>query len=337
MNTIQQEPSVHIVVLNWNGKHDTLECLKSLTQIDYRNYRIILVDNASTDGIVAIVQDQFPDVVILKNEANLGFAEGNNVGIRYALSQQCDYLMLLNNDTVVDPSFLSALVNIGEKYPDLGMLSPLIYWYKPPEKIWFYSGEINWKNGYSDHRKIPEQGVVKNMISVCEYASKEYLEDSDYLSGCALLVKTQVIQTIGLLDKRFFIYCEDVDWCVRCQKAGWRLAVVPSSRIWHKVSSSAISDYSRFLSYRNAILLLWKHSNIFQFLLRVKRHIYRTLAEYSWDREEYYATLKPIPLDGVWAGLSGKYGNTCQKMPGWLQRFVYRNIRYLLWIFRYPR
>jgi GT2 family glycosyltransferase len=335
---LKTEPAVSIIMLNWNGKNDTIECLNSLSCIDYPNYQIILVDNGSTDGLAEIVQGQFPDTVLLKNKENLGFAEGNNVGIRYVLSQQSpDYILLLNNDTVVAPSFLSELVKVGENYPEFGMLSPLIYWYTSPEKIWFYSGEMPQKEGYCDHKRLPEGETIENIIRGSDHVPKEYLDDTDYLSGCALLVKSEVIRQIGLLDARFFSSYEDADWSIRCKKAGWKLAVVPSAKIWHKVTSSPIKHYILFLTHRNLILFLWKHSNPFQFLLRVKRYIYRELAKYSWHREQYYRTLALTPLDGIWAGLSGHYGNTCQKMPGWLWEFIYRYIRYLLWIFRYPR
>ena len=319
-------PNVSIIILNWNGKEDTIECLNSLVHVDYPNYNIILVDNASTDGLIEIVQAQFPQVILLRNQENSGFAEGNNIGIRYALSQQADYVLLLNNDTIIEPSFLKKLVNLGEEYSEVGMLSPLIYWYDSPETLWFYHGDINWKNGYASHKKNDMRQRIKNPAP--------YDADSMYLSGCALLIKTSVIKAIGELDKRFFCYYEDVDWCVRCKKAGWELAVVPSSAIKHKVSSSSTPAYGTFLSYRNIILFLWKHSTIPQFLVRVRRHIYRALSEYSWDKEKYYRSESVNPLDGIWAGLFGKYGKQCQKMPAWARTISYHSIRYLLWLFR---
>ncbi len=308
---------------------DTLACLESLSKIDYLNYRIILVDNGSTDGSIEEIPEKFPNIIFLKNGENLGFAEGNNVGIRYALSQEFEYIMLLNNDTVVDSSFLSELVFIAQQHDNIGMLSPLIYWYHAPEKLWFYRGAINWENGSAGHPETPKDLRVEEF--------PKYLRGADFLSGCAILVKAEVIRKIGLLDKRFFIYYEDVDWCVRCRKAGWEFAVVPSSKIWHKVTSSDISDYNSFLCYRNVILFLWKHSNLLQFLLRVKRHIYRTLAEYSWSKETYFSDHKITWIDGVWAGITGHYGKEPYRIPEWGRRFLYRYIRYLLWIFRYPK
>ena len=331
MCNLKTQPRVGIILLNWNGRDDTLACLHSLLQLDYPNYRIILVDNASTDGLVDVVRTDFPAVTVLQNAENLGFAEGNNVGMRYALTLACDYILLLNNDTVVAPDFLSKLIAVSEANPELGMLSPYIYHYDAPEKLWFYRASINWMNGYGNHDESPDKDRM--MI----YMQNEYFDDSDYLSGCALLVKSIVIQKIGMLDSRFFAYYEDVDWSLRCKRAGWQLAVVPSASIWHKSTSDGNSDYGKFLSYRNTILFLWKHSNLWQFLGRVRRHIYRALAEYSWDRDKHYRSDGLHPLDGVWAGIFGKYGNDRQKMPRWAQTCCYRYYRYFLWLFRSPR
>lgn len=321
-------PLVGIVLLNWNRKDDTLACLHSLRQIENAKYQVFLVDNASTDGLVDIIPAQFPDVTLIQNTSNLGFAEGNNVGIRAALAQHCDYVLLLNNDTLVESGFLARLVAIGEKYPFIGMLSPIIYWHTPPEKVWFYGGAINWRNG----------GAANKVISgpLNPTTLPEYTQETDFLSGCALLVKTSVIQKIGLLDARFFAYYEDVDWCLRCQQAEWDLAIVPSAVIWHKVSASTPLAYNQYLCYRNAILFLWKHSSFGQFLLRVKRHVYHALAEFSWDRETYFGATPITRLDGIWAGLTGKYGKTYEPMPPWARTGVYRYIRYLLWLLRYP-
>lgn len=327
MDTKTQQPSVSIIILNWNGRDDTLGCLKSLVQIDYINYTIVLVDNASTDGLTKIVRYQFPHVKIIENAENLGFAEGNNVGIRKALSEQADYILLVNNDTLVKPNFLSKLIWVGEKYPTVGMLSPVIYYENPPDRLWFYKAGVNWNNGFAYHH---EQDLTEiNTLTQDMY-------DSEYLTGCALLVKSHVIESIGLLDHRFFAYYEDVDWSLRCQQAGWRTTVVPSSVVWHKLSSNQNSDYGKFLKYRNTILFLWKHSTRILFLRRVKKHIYNALAEYSWDKEEFLQSTRFSPLDGVWAGLTGQYGSQRKKMPIVLEQMIYHLIRYWLWLFRFP-
>lgn len=326
MNNVRKKPLVSILILSWNGKDDTVDCLESLRQIDYPNYKVILVDNGSSDGLAEIIHTNFSETIFIRNKENLGFAGGNNIGIRYALSQSSDYVLLLNNDTIVHPSFLSKLVDIGEEYDEIGMLSPIIYYDAPSDCLWFYRGEINWKNGFAYHCELDDARKLT-----------EHIYDSEYLAGCSLLVKRQVIESIGLLDQRFFAYYEDVDWCLRCKRAGWKITVVPSSIIWHKLSSHQNSDYGTFLKYRNAILLLWKHSDYIRFVQRVRRHIYKALAEYSWDRERHRHAKTLHPMDGVWAGLTCQYGAYRGKMPIWAHRILDHTIRYWLLLFRFPR
>ena len=328
MKTATHIPSVYIIILNWNGKEDTLKCLQSLSCIDYQNYHIVLVDNGSHDGLVGFLeQDENFKLTVLKNTDNVGFAEGCNIGIRFALSKRCDYVLLLNNDTIVNVSFLLKLVNVGEKHSDIGMLSPVIYYDKPSDRVWFYNAGIDWQNGFAYH----DESDVSELMS-----SPKDFHESEYLPGCALLVKRPVIEELGLLDSRFFAYYEDVDWSLRCKKANWKTVVVTSSVIRHKLSSHQNSDFGNFLKYRNTILFLWKHSNPLHFLLRVKRHIYKALAEYSWDREEHYYSERFNPLDGIWAGLTGQYGAKRNKMPKWIKTMMFHTIRYWLWIFRFP-
>lgn len=328
MALLLHAPSVSIILLNWNGKTDTLACLQSLAALDYPNYRIVLIDNASHDGIAEIINNEYPHVTLFENQHNLGFAAGCNIGIRFALQQHSDYILLLNNDTLVSPSFLSKLVEAGEAYANVGMLSPLIYYDPPLNRLWFYKGGIDWQNGFGYH--VEEFAERSELLT-------ENMTDSEYLPGCALLVKRQVIEQIGELDARFFAYYEDVDWCVRCRQTGWLLMVVPSAVIWHKLSSHQNSDYGKFLKYRNAILFLWKHSDSIQFIQRVRRHIYNALAEYSWDRDYYRYTQTFHAMDGIWAGVTCQFGAYRGKMPHWPQYILYHTIRYWLVLFRFPR
>jgi len=320
-------PLVYIIILNWNGKIDTLACLQSLSALKYPNYHIVLIDNASHDGLAEIIKNDYPYVTLFENSRNLGFAEGCNIGIRFALAQKCDYVLLLNNDTLVAPSFLSKLVDAGELFPEGGMLSPLIFYDQPATRLWFYRGGINWHDGCGYHDETLADR--SDLFTTC-------MTDSEYLPGCALLVKRQVIEQIGELDGRFFAYYEDVDWCVRCRQAGWTLIVVPSAVIWHKLSSHQNSDYGTFLKYRNTILFLWKHSTMIQFIVRVRRHIYKALAVYSWDKEVYCMSKTFHPIDGIWAGLLGHYNSYREKMPDRAQKWLYHSIRYWLFVFRFP-
>ncbi len=321
-------PKVSIIILNWNGKTDTLECLNSLRQLQYVNYEVIVIDNGSSDDSVKCIQQQFPYVTILQNEGNLGFVVGNNLGIRDALASGSDYVLLLNNDTLVEPSFLTALIIIAEKYADIGMLNPVIYFANPEDTVpsedtfWFCAGKINWKSGIAHH-------ITK--LDLAEYfQGYDDIIHTDFVTGCALLAKTEVIQKIGLLDPRFFIYYEDADWSLRCQKAGWKIAVVPTAKIWHKVSAATPSYQAYIWGHRNLILFLWKHSSLFQFLFRFRRSVYKCLHEFTWHREK---SLGKAAMHGLWSAITLQFGKKYREMPGWMLRFIDRYKGYFLKLF----
>lgn len=240
-------PLVYIVILNFNGYQDTVECLSSLKKLDYPNYRIILVDNASTDDSTNLLAGDFPDLTLIRNTANLGFAGGNNAGIKYAMEQGADYVFLLNNDTIIDSAAVIELVRAGEADTKSGILGSVIYYYTRPDRIWFASGWINWFTGRTGHyRQVLDE--------------KPY--DTDFIAGCALMIKRNVIKDIGLLDEDFFLYFEDTDLCRRAVDKGHKLKVVPASLVWHKVSSS-IGIQSPLWQYyvsRNLLLFMSKHN-----------------------------------------------------------------------------
>lgn len=230
------EPYVYIIVLNWNGLPDTLACLRSLSNIRYENYRVCVVDNASTDASVATIRSEFPQVEIIENERNLRFAEGNNVGIRHALAQGAVYVLLLNNDTTVDPGLLQALVPAAEAETEVGMVGPKIYYFDQPDLIWSAGGEISFWKGKIHHRGLRQKDSEKF----------DRVAEVDYLTACALLVKRAVIERVGLLDPEYYIYVEDADWCERARRAGFKLLYVPGARVWHKVSASSGGGMTAF-------------------------------------------------------------------------------------------
>jgi hypothetical protein len=247
-------PKVFIIILNWNGKNDTLECLNSLKKITYKNYKVVIVDNGSKDDSVKEIKRNFPNTIIIQNKKNLGFAEGSNVGIRYALKNKADYVLLLNNDTIVDRRFLSEMVKVAESDEKIGIIGSKIYYVKLPNTIWFAGGSIGLKKGIFAH------------LGQGEKDSKEYsnLGNVDYITGCAMLIKKSVIKSIGLLDHNYFSYVEDVDFCVRAKNAGYKIMLAPKSHIWHKVSCSSGGEDSLLKLYyqnRNKILFIRKHAN----------------------------------------------------------------------------
>jgi len=246
---IAAKPLVVIVLVNWNGKVDTLECLDSLHSLEYPNYQVVVVDNASTDGTVEHFHPDYCWVHVIEAGDNLGFVGGNNLGIDYALSILADYILLLNNDTLVSPDFLTKLVEVLESDPGVGMAGPLIYYYKDPGIIWSAGGEVNWKLGDSSM-------VGLDQVDQGQFGTQPY--SVDFLTGCAMLLPVEVIQKVGKLDTRFFAYYEDTEWCIRIAKAGFTLKVVPQAKIWHKISKEARETTPRVHYYmsRNRLLFL---------------------------------------------------------------------------------
>jgi GT2 family glycosyltransferase len=250
---IMSSPLVYIVVLTWNGKEDTLECLRSLQAVTYANFRILVIDNASADGTSEEVQKFLPNIEVMSNETNLRFAGGNNVGIRYAIGKNADYILLLNNDTVVEKEFLSELIATAECDPEIGMVGAKIYYHDDPTRIWFAGGMIEWWKGWISHVGLRQ----------LDQGQFESVEETDYITGCCLLVKRQVIEKIGILDESYFMYGEDADWCIRAQRAGYKLTVQPKAKVWHKLSVSSGGHLSWFKNWnklKSNMRLMWRYA-----------------------------------------------------------------------------
>jgi GT2 family glycosyltransferase len=246
-NTI---PKVSIVLLNLNGYNDSRDCLQSLEQLDYENFEVIMVDNGSSDDSATRLAQEFPDVTLLRSQQNLGFTGGNNLGMEMALRHDAAYVLLLNNDTVVEPAFLTFLVKVGETDPEIGILGPKIYYASDKKRIWYAGGRV--KYGACHHRGIGE------LDNDGEFS---YVEDTGFISGCALLVKSIVLREVGLLDNKLFVYHEDTDFCMRARKAGYRCVFVPDALIWHKISRTCghESAFTLYLSTRNQLTWVANH------------------------------------------------------------------------------
>jgi len=250
-------PRVAIVVLSWNGYEVTRDCLKSLSQIDYRNYQVILVDNGSTDESAARLALEFPHLIVIRSPQNLGYSGGNNLGIRYALEKDDSYVLLLNNDTLVATDFLTQLIQAAENDAPVGVLNPKILYADAPDRIWCAGGTFNLWCGLASAvgNRRRDNGRYDRQAEVT------------FATGCALLIKTAVVKQIGLLDERFFLYCEDVDWSYRALRAGFKVLYVPSSVVWHKDSYTVKNSFGKagrdFYNVRNTILLARKHARAY--------------------------------------------------------------------------
>lgn len=246
------QPKVVFVVLNWNQKDLTLACLASLQAQDYTNFVVVLVDNGSIDGSVAAIRAQYSDVTLIANETNLGLAVANNQGIRCALDMGSDYVVLLNNDTIVAPDMLTQLVAVAEKDATVGFAGPTMFYYDQPQTIWCTAGRVDWSNGGSF--------LVRNNMNI-SILDGLAIEEVEFIPACAVLIRTSVFEAIGLIDERFFIYFDETDFTQRASRAGWRSVYVPQATMWHKVSATmgSVSPTTDYYMSRNRFLFLAKH------------------------------------------------------------------------------
>jgi GT2 family glycosyltransferase len=244
-------PLVVVVILNWQDGHATLACVASLKVLANVRYRVIVVDNGSTDGSadrLAAVEG----VDLIRNRQNLGFAGGVNVGLRQAMQNGADYVWILNNDATVTPDALARLVAAAESDPRIGLVSPVFHDPLHPETLEFCVGRFNPHSRYADQTNIPATA----------HEWQRTYPDQVVLLGTALLIRRSLIEAIGGLDDRFFAYVEDVDYCLRATAAGFRNVALPSAIVYHRFKTpvenpSGCPDYLHYFMTRN-YLLLWK-------------------------------------------------------------------------------
>lgn len=216
---------VAIIVLNYNNPVATIRCLNSLKLLleGETDFETIVDDNGSNDNSINQIRLNFPEINLIESPKNLGFAGGNNLAIRQAISAGCTAVLLLNNDTqIIDGQMLDRLL---EKEADIA--APLIKFHRDGVSYTDYGGLVDWVKGRNTHLEFPSLQVPKE------------IGDFDYLTGTCLLIKTEVFKKIGLLDEGYFLYYEDVDFCLRAKKAGFRLARAENTSVYHQLSASA--------------------------------------------------------------------------------------------------
>jgi len=258
---MKEEKNVAVIILNWNGKEDTIKCLQSLEKCVRRDiqFSIYVVDNDSHDDSVSQIKKQFPNVQIIVNKTNLGYASGNNVGIKKAIEDGAEYIWVLNNDTVVEKYALVELIDVFDD-PTVGIASSKIYFmrdhefhykrYKDNERgkvIWYAGGMIDWNNVYGSHVGVDE----------VDHGQFEDSRETAFATGCSLMITRKCLETIGSFDARYFAYLEDMDLSMRVKKYGWKILYVPTSILWHKNAGSTSrpgNDFHQYYMTRNRLL-----------------------------------------------------------------------------------
>ncbi len=242
------QPKVSIITLNWNGLENTIECLESLKKITYPNYEVIVVDNGSKGNDTQVLEDKFGDYIrLIKNDKNYGFTGGANIGMRYALdTSNPDYLLLLDNDTVVDPEFLDEMVKVAGADPAIGIAVAKIYFYDEPDRLQFVSGKIDFWRGDLIGMRGVDRVLGRKEIDRGQHNSIKETEQIGF--WCALL-KRKVVDSIGVFDEKYFFSWEGADYCLRTWEAGYKIVYIPRAKVWHKWQTANRID--GFLQYHN--------------------------------------------------------------------------------------
>lgn len=239
--------TIGVLIVTWNRREDVLDCVRSVLRSDYHDLAVYVVDNASTDGTAEELAREFPGIILIRSEENTGFTGGNNLGLSRMLDDGIDAAFLLNDDAVIAEDTISSLAAIGFDDAGAGALAPKILFHSEPGIIWSAGGSVDSRTGVAIQRFYGEsdQGQADTPC------------DIEYAVGCAMLVRADVIRQIGLLNPDYYMYYEETDWCRRIRAAGYRVAYVPPSRVWHKASiHGAVRGNAVYYLARNRLLYL---------------------------------------------------------------------------------
>jgi len=253
LENIQQNPLVIIIVINWNSPSYTIRCIQSLQKLEYDNYHVLVIDNGSSDDSLNIIAKAINDLdkfKVFETGDNLGFSGGVNYGITRALDMQAEYIWLLNNDTEVDTNCLGSLVKAMRENTDVAIAGSKILLSDERNTIWHAGATIN-KNGQPEHF-----GMGAN-IDDLTYSTNRLV---DYVTGSSLLISRNSLETIGIMDDRFYLYYEEADLCYRARQKGFKIMYVAHSQLWHKVAASSTGHHVRvYYEVRNRLLFTHKH------------------------------------------------------------------------------
>lgn len=295
-----------VVVLNWNGREDTLRCLGSLEALGRDDVRVICVDNGSVDGSVTAIRGAFPAVELIEAGANLGYAGGNNLGIRSAVAQGAQWVVLVNNDATVAADVIDGFAAAATVRPDAGILAGKVYFADRPRTIWFAGQRVSARSGYSGRPRgygRDDDGTYDEVI------------DTDRAVGALMAISRRVLETVGLFDEELFAYVEDVDLAVRARDAGYAVVVAPAARAWHRVSAStggeSASTHTIYYGVRNTVTMLERRRPLGRLGTPLRRAtILATFALHALTRSDRRAALAAVG-EGYRDAVAGRLGLRC--------------------------
>lgn len=247
-------PLIYVIILNWNGKRDTLSCLASLEKTLYAPFKTVVIDNGSSDDSVAAIEAAFPEVTVVETGKNLGYAGGNNVGIERALKKGAELILLLNNDTEVDPHILSAFANYMERHPTEGIVGGCPFLFDQRDQLDHLGGVWNPKTARFD------------MVGNRTFAVDTLFENPktlDYACGCSLMIRREVFEAVGAFEAAFFLFWEESDLCMRAKRAGFAVGACRDAILYHKVSASFVGGkpHTNYFWWRNRFLWIERNCN----------------------------------------------------------------------------
>jgi len=303
------EPYVYIVLLNWNGWQDTLECVRSLRRMEYKNWHIVVVDNGSSNDSVERLKEIFPEVSIIETHQNLGFAAGNNVGIRDALANKADYVFVLNNDTTVSPNTISQFVEFAEKHPEAALMGPSID-RRNPQREWPIRRKMNLLTVLCAFTALRRIITRIPMIREIFYCTQNQPSPVQFLPGSALFFRAASFEKIGLFDEATFLDFEELIMAEKLRRVGFSAYFVPQARIWHKGSASAASlRAKRYIENAKSEEYFFSHyvrlSSVARFIVRLIRLLtYATRALRYQNYREHFGEF----MDALWGRQSVRVG-----------------------------
>ena len=257
-----------VILINYNNTEDTIECVNSLYHSGIQTESILIIDNGSKNDSISILKKNYSSIELITNKQNIGFSAANNIGIKKAITNDFTYVILLNNDTIVTPNAISELISVMDKFEDVPLGTGQIRMYPEENKIWYAGGKlINWR-GLAVHLHLNKNAEEIKLPLAPQYVT--------FISGCYLCIRVSAIEKLGLLDERFFIYLEDIEYSARAVKKGFKLLYVPTSVIFHKWrGETKLKNKSLYYAVRNRNLLIENSFNkvakvYFGFIIMIK-------------------------------------------------------------------